>query len=577
MSGVIKKKFSNQSFSIKLFISYIVFCIFPFFITGIFIYSYQIKLFSSQIAGNINNSTSKILSLIESKLIKYDTVVSDVLYDSTFLNISSGNSGKMTSFQVAEYLDKKTTSMKLAIPELRDFNIYISTVYQNDFVQPIKDIENNSHLKYVDMHGKTVWFYEKDSICAAYPILHPYTGEKLGVIVLRLDPESFLGNYTDLNVEQYGLYIFGPLGDSLYRYENFNYEIGNVTQKKLDSGQKTISFGTKKYIQNKLKIDSYDILLFCIVPYDVVIDPVNKGMIIPVTIWAICLLLILIICLFLSQSLSKRVQLLASEMKSIAKRKSSNYIPINSKDEIGQISHVYSQTLKELENNIKARYNTELKLKEAEYQSLVSQINPHFLYNTLNMIAGQAIINDNRIIADTAVDLSEYYRTTLNKGKSLILIEDELRNVKAYSALQLKLHDYQFQIVYDIDPLVLKGRTINLCLQPLVENAIEHGIDKRIDGDGKIVLSAQRDGEQVIFQVKNEVSESSKNEINFSKLQFNGYGLRNIQDRIQIWFGPDYGIKLDLKKDWFISELRIPYVENEITYFGEEISQKTDE
>ena len=175
------------------------------------------------------------------------------------------------------------------------------------------------------------------------------------------------------------------------------------------------------------------------------------------------------------------------------------------------------------------------------------------------MIASYAILSDNTDIADLVTQLSNYYRTTLNKGQTLITIEDELLNVTSYCNLQLKLHDNKFTINYDTDKRVYHYKTINLCFQPLVENAIEHGINNLPENEGYINISSElRDNEILFTVINNGAPEYNIDPNTFLQKTSKGYGLKNIEDRIRIAFGDNYGLKLSCKDGIFKAVITIP-------------------
>lgn len=235
------------------------------------------------------------------------------------------------------------------------------------------------------------------------------------------------------------------------------------------------------------------------------------------------------------------------------------FIPENINDEIGNISTFCSQAISSLKKLIDETYIAQIELQQAKNTALVAQINPHFLYNTLNMIASFAIISENTDIADLVTQLSNYYRTTLNKGKNLITIEDELLNVTSYCNLQLKLHDNRFKIYYEIDKRIYNYKTINLCLQPLVENAIEHGINNLPDDEGYIRIFAELYENEIVFSVINNGAPELDVDPNmYLQKASKGYGLKNIEDRIHITFGKEYGLKLSCKNGVFTATITIP-------------------
>ena len=184
--------------------------------------------------------------------------------------------------------------------------------------------------------------------------------------------------------------------------------------------------------------------------------------------------------------------------------------------------------------------------RKSELDALQSQINPHFLYNSLSMINWKALEAEQEDISRITLSLSTFYRTALNKGKNILLVKDEIANIKSYLDIQLAMHDNSFDVVYDIDDSILKYETLNLILQPLLENAIGHGIDVKTDGRGEIRIEGKENGDFLDFTV-------SDNGVGMTKTQAalilskssNGYGVSNVNERIKLYYGEKYAVKIE--------------------------------
>ena len=126
-------------------------------------------------------------------------------------------------------------------------------------------------------------------------------------------------------------------------------------------------------------------------------------------------------------------------------------------------------------NELLEQVKTEqIRLRKAEFELLQSQINPHFLYNTLSLINWKAIEADAKDISKITLALSTFYRTSLNKGKNVMSLSDELRNMRSYLDIQLMMHDYEFDVEFDVDESIGQYQSLNLMLQPLIELSLIH-------------------------------------------------------------------------------------------------------
>jgi len=199
--------------------------------------------------------------------------------------------------------------------------------------------------------------------------------------------------------------------------------------------------------------------------------------------------------------------------------------------------------LHRLNEVIQESYASKVTQKDAELRALQAQITPHFLYNTLSFVNWKALRSEEHDISHIVVALSKFYRTALNKGGQIITVRDEFENIKSYLEIMLIMKNYSFDVIYEIDEQVYSYQMINLVLQPLVENAIQHGIDKKEAGRGQLKLAAYLGDETVVFTVAdngNGIPEQLIGSLITS--QSSGYGLKNVNERIQLKFGEQYGI-----------------------------------
>jgi two-component system sensor histidine kinase YesM len=212
---------------------------------------------------------------------------------------------------------------------------------------------------------------------------------------------------------------------------------------------------------------------------------------------------------------------------------------------IGQIRQLLESKIKEQEN-----------LKKAELKALQAQINPHFLYNTLDTIVWMAQSNKTDQVIDIVRALSSFFRIALSKGADWITIEQEIEHVRCYLTIQkMRYRDIlDFRIETDED--ILNGTILKLTLQPLVENALYHGI-KNKRGSGMIIVRARRAGEdRVMLEIEDdglgftpyrlarmqEAMEADTDDFTFKE---SGFGLENVNRRIKLYYGKQYGLTIE--------------------------------
>ena len=188
--------------------------------------------------------------------------------------------------------------------------------------------------------------------------------------------------------------------------------------------------------------------------------------------------------------------------------------------------------------------------RKSELKALQNQINPHFLYNTLDSIIFMIEKNENEKAEQMIVALSKFFRISISRGKNIIPLKDEIEHVKNYLLIQKIRFGDQFSYSINVEETLYKYYVIKLILQPIVENAIEHGLDE-YSNDGKIEIDGKEDEEFIILSIKDNgfgISEEKLKEIEDSfhdKNIHKGVGLQNVYQRIKIYYGEKADIKIN--------------------------------
>lgn len=215
------------------------------------------------------------------------------------------------------------------------------------------------------------------------------------------------------------------------------------------------------------------------------------------------------------------------------------------RDEVGKLQHAFRAMVIQLNHLINEVLIAQIEQQKYELRILQSQINPHFLYNSLSLINVQAIMANQTGISQMAQLLSTFYRTMLNRGKSITTIRDELENTKAYVTIQQIMHSYSFDVTWDIDERALPFSVLNLIIQPLAENAILHGLDHRqAPGKGMLTISCRLEEDFIVFQViDNGCGMSEKDCTSILMADSRGYGVQNVHRRIRLYYGQECGLQ----------------------------------
>lgn len=223
------------------------------------------------------------------------------------------------------------------------------------------------------------------------------------------------------------------------------------------------------------------------------------------------------------------------------------------RDEITELGETFKRVTTENRELNEELIRAQLKEREAELKVLQAQIKPHFLYNTLDSMYWMATLNNNPDIAKMALALSESFKISLSKGKEQISVKDELDHIRHYMTIQNLRYQDRFTYVEDVDPAMLDKPMLKLLLQPLVENAIYHGLEQKV-GPGTIHVIGREDNGLFIFTVEDDgigMEDVSKaNE---------GFGMSNVKERLTLFYGPEstFNVTSEVGKGTKI-ELRFP-------------------
>lgn len=277
------------------------------------------------------------------------------------------------------------------------------------------------------------------------------------------------------------------------------------------------------------------------------------------------ILILSFVSVFMSFDMIKPINQLVKAMKGVnIDNISDSYIAIERKDELGFLQKTFNNMTKEIDHLVTWIYREQITRKEAEIKALQSQINPHFLFNTLESINWMAQLNNVPEISSTVSDLSTLMEASIGRDDRLITIEEEFMYIDKYIALLKRRFEDRITLNKEVDPKVLYVKIPRLLIQPLIENAVYHGVENS-RGKGIITLSACIRDELLTIEVidngngipAEELQRLNKglemdNDTYFkslSKKQNKSIGIDNVNRRIKLFYGEKYGIKLESKQN----------------------------
>lgn len=341
--------------------------------------------------------------------------------------------------------------------------------------------------------------------------------------------------YRDENIQDNDL---ADLRESDKILEQISKEYVAVNSTSQNTGWKFYLYKTKKSVEKSV----YQMLLAEI--------PLIAG----------CVLIIFILGMAFSRLFTRKIEMLTENMDQVNHGSREVTVTSDAEDEVGVLIRSFRRMMGEIDRLISEVYENKIALKEFELKALTAQINPHFLYNSLSIINWMAIKSGQKEISKVTLDLSTFYRTALSKGEDMVTVENCIRNIEAYLSIQLVMHDNDFTVEWKIDPQVKAEKVPKLILQPVVENALEHGLDVKEEGDKILQLSFLDAGDAVLLRVEdNGMGMEQSVAESLVTYQAEGYGLKNVNDRICLLYGEEYKIRITSSVGkGTVVEMRIP-------------------
>ena len=276
----------------------------------------------------------------------------------------------------------------------------------------------------------------------------------------------------------------------------------------------------------------------------------------------------------LSRLLTRPLRGLAGAMESFeADADHFTYHPVGGTREVRELSDSFGHMVLRIQQLMVTVRQEEINLRKTELKALQAQINPHFLYNTLDSIAWMCEQGQNADAVRMVHALARLFRISISKGHELIPIAKEIEHAESYLQIQKYRYKNRFTYTFSVDPACLDCLCNKITLQPILENAINHGLDLMVD-EGKIEVQVCPDGGDILFRVRDNgvgmTAEQVQAILHRQPGDRTGIGIKNVDDRLKIYFGKQYGLRIDSVPDvGTCVEIRMPRVTQEAAHVYE--------
>jgi two-component system sensor histidine kinase YesM len=566
------EKISKTSFVTKLFLSYLAIVLIPLFLLVTINYYRSVMLSKEQALYSNEKALTQTAAFIEYKASSIKNIINVLIYDDTIQKVLT-TSKQYDREYISNWIIQKTTAKNIiynayisndinslrlytkdgatSIEETTEFKT-LTPPMQDDFRQRLEqnNIQNSIWIPY--SFFKTSQAEKHISLVKRIPNLNSIN-KYIGVIKAEIPQSIFedILNQTSTTVNT-SVVLFNAY-DEVIASAGHNAFLNPAVLNKIiaentlspSTGLKDITYENQHYLMGLRAIENTDWRLAVLIPNSDILAATNiyrKQMLLIVL---ILLIFSIPIIYFTSRSLTLRLRLLKHHMNASA---SGNFdIPPlqNGNDEIGDLTRNFNYMLTKIAMLLDEQYKLGYEIKNLELKVLQSQINPHFLYNTLDMIYWLAVKNKVPEISSAAKALGGFYKLSLGHGEDIVTIEKELAHVEAYVSIQNMRFENNITLSIDVPEVLHSYTMIKIILQPLVENAILHGIREREDGKGTIAISGKIEDMTITLVVSDNgigMDQQQADSLLAKNTEKNSYGIWNINERLHLHYGEPYGL-----------------------------------
>lgn len=438
--------------------------------------------------------------------------------------------------------------------EVSKITIYTDRIvdYKNKYLAPIEELKKADWYDNIADSRNNNWIAGTDEKTIVL-VRKMQSLEENGINGYFYEKINYDNVFEDLSEnisDNYGICVSDRQGQNIYSHDTFtdknkeyNLSLPEITKKYTDKN--------KDYFIIKKTIPETGWNVWLYKPEKLMGTSIRQINIITFGGTLVCLVATFMCIRFTAIFVTTRIGKLQKAVARVEKEDFSYALNTTSQDEIGELITSFSKMERKLNYLINEVYKSRIKEKEYEMKALQAQINPHFLYNTLSLINWKAIEAGKRDISKITLALSAFYRTSLNKGNNITHISGEIENMRSYLSIQLMLHDDGFDVTEDIDDSVLEYTCPNLILQPLIENAIDHGIDVMPEDRRGVISVICKDMDTYIqFVIKdNGIGMTKEQTVKILTKDSKGYGVRNVNERLKLCYGEEYPMIIKSKEN----------------------------
>ncbi len=554
----------------KLIISFAILVSIPIVILGVHSFHVSNRNLLEQTKKTVDNNLGRLVMEMEARFGRETDFTKFLAYHLSFRETLEKN--PFDNVEIAQVLNKTVEPIfwYFISSDSNIKNIRIVTPYVKDkvgsFLEPSGIYEEEKWYQEHQENFRTKWTVEGEDLYATRTVLDTATTSRpIGVMRTEFFLNRMLEPVRSMDYLENGILIMDGEGAVIYWKKSPDGDVnGRILEaaermegKRLAQGE---IFSEKEEetvpgcIMKTGLLESTGWRIYYYVEEGMISGQIRSIIVSTLVVVFGCMLVVLVFISVFSRTLSRRLLALKEQAEMISGGNLEHPCYTEDTDEIGIVTNSLGRMTERLNDTINQVYKIEIEKKATELKALQAMINPHFLYNTLSSIKWKALKKGEEEISDITGLLAKFYRTTLNNGQPVTTVERELENVRAYVEILQMTKEKGFSVEYRVDESGLGCEMLNFLLQPIVENAIEHGIDYigEEEGTGLVLVEFRKEGEYLVFSISNNgpVMDVGMLEDILEK-PGKGYGIFNIQQRIAIYYGEGCGLSVKITEEGY--------------------------
>ena len=559
----------NNSLKLKIILYSVLLTILPVIIMGIISYRKSYLTMLDTTIRNTRQLSSQMAKNAELSFYEIEKFLSIRRNPNTirFLLSQTKEERNQYAFQLLDMIGLYKNNYRFS-QSVKDIQIIGTELYDFSERYGVTSYEPYFRQAYIDQFGKTdgamVVSLQSDSqeareldLFIGGPVLQVATNDVIGVVVVTMDAEPFTDFTRDTKLGQHGTYFFrdqsgiffdenGILPEDLFsesEKDMISASDDGYFERETPDGKELIFYGTINNYQwkviGRVQVNDlmsgvlgirryfYIVMLLCIAASGILNIWVVRWLFIPL------------------DKLKRKMSIAAEGNLDVT-------LTHHSSDEIAQLNDTFNNMMAQIKDLMQKVRNEKDELQKSQLRVLQAQINPHFLYNTLDTIIWLIFGHENEKAIEMVDSLSKFFRTSLSNGRDFISVREEIEHVRNYLAIQKNREGDLLSYQIDINEDILDVRVMKLILQPVVENAVYHGLKPK--GGGTVWIKGWADEGDIIYTVRDNgvgMDQAKLDEIEKAIGESgtvpdeHGFGLFNVQRRIKLYYGEGYGLTIN--------------------------------